>query len=310
MEQHDSAWLDYFRARGYPDALPLAAGMEGAVYRLRAGTVAKVWGRAGIGDLRQLAEFYADLRSARLPFATPEIVAVEQFAGKAATIERELLGDNLNDRLGAPTPVPDKAAQRCILDVLSALASITPTSASRALSVLNESVGPWAGHDTWSATFTALIDRRVKRFGDQLRRSVDRFDEKYDRVRIWLAGRTPSMSVIHGDIFPNNIFVDDDLRPVGLLDFGFLSTAGDPASDASTACGIYDMYGPTAPETDRLLLAAVSRELGHDPQRLAIYRAAYAMTTSNAYDSTGRDGHFAWCCRMLNRADIVAALGL
>jgi hypothetical protein len=40
---HAKEWLDHFARIGYPAAQPLAAGVEGAVYRLGRGMVAKVW---------------------------------------------------------------------------------------------------------------------------------------------------------------------------------------------------------------------------------------------------------------------------
>jgi hypothetical protein len=40
---HTREWVDTFRRRGYPGAMPLAAGVEGAIYDLADGTVAKVW---------------------------------------------------------------------------------------------------------------------------------------------------------------------------------------------------------------------------------------------------------------------------
>jgi aminoglycoside phosphotransferase (APT) family kinase protein len=284
--------------------------MEGAVYLLRDGTVAKVWGVRDTAELRRLADFYADLHQAGLPFATPEILEVERVDGKSVTLERELRGRTLRDRLGEPTPVPGAAAQACVLEVLSALASVPPSPASRALAVLDEPTGFWTGHDDWATALLALLERRVRPFVDQLRVSVEDFDRKHDRVRTLLREitDTSTLGVLHGDLVPDNILVDEELRPVGLLDFGFLSTAGDPAFDAGLTCGLFDMYGPASDESDRLLLALVSQKFGYDPRRLAMYRAVYAMLTSNMYSSTGQDGHYEWCCRMLNRADLVAML--
>ena len=44
VQQHDEKWLAYFVREGYPAVEPLGSGMEGAVYHLADGLVAKVWG--------------------------------------------------------------------------------------------------------------------------------------------------------------------------------------------------------------------------------------------------------------------------
>jgi hypothetical protein len=70
------------------------------------------------------------------------------------------------------------------------------------------------------------------------------------------------------------------------------------------------MYGPDASEIDRSLLTHFESALGYPLDRLLIYRAAYAIATSNAYDISGQDGHFAWCAAALNRSDVRAALAV
>jgi hypothetical protein len=57
------------------------AGVEGVVYRLGDGRVAKVWtGRPPSGLTRQV---YADIAQHRPPFATPEIFEVQEHEGVA-----------------------------------------------------------------------------------------------------------------------------------------------------------------------------------------------------------------------------------
>ncbi|HEY3504411.1 MAG TPA: hypothetical protein VGN37_16730 [Actinocatenispora sp.] len=68
------------------------------------------------------------------------------------------------------------------------------------------------------------------------------------------------------------------------------------------------MYGPDARRTDDRLTALFADRLGHPPELLLAYRAYYALIGANAYDPTGRDGHFAWCATILNRADVTAVL--
>ena len=43
MQEHSDVWIRYFREHGHAEVEPLAAGMEGAVYRVGNGSVAKVW---------------------------------------------------------------------------------------------------------------------------------------------------------------------------------------------------------------------------------------------------------------------------
>ena len=71
---HSAGWVAHFVQVGYPDARPLAAGVEGAVYDLGDGTVAKVWAHRRRADLQLWRAFYDDLAAGGLPFATPEIL--------------------------------------------------------------------------------------------------------------------------------------------------------------------------------------------------------------------------------------------
>jgi len=42
-----------------------------------------------------------------------------------------------------------------------------------------------------------------------------------------------------------------------------------------------------------MLDVAFLDRFGYDPRHFAIYRAAYALSTSNAFGSDGHDGHYA-----------------
>src|SRR5262249_9819584 len=90
---HTQEWLELSARRGYRGVTPLAAGVEGAIYDLGDSTVAKVWGQRREAELSLMQRFYADLASAGLPFATPEILAVEDVGGTAVTFERKLPGE-------------------------------------------------------------------------------------------------------------------------------------------------------------------------------------------------------------------------
>ncbi len=91
-----------------------------------------------------------------------------------------------------------------------------------------------------------------------------------------------------------------------MIDFGFLTTVGDPAFDAAVTASIFDMYGPDARDAE----ARLDARIGVDPRRAAIHRAAYAVVTATCFSPTGEDGHFDWCVAMLGRDDVLAVLPL
>jgi aminoglycoside phosphotransferase (APT) family kinase protein len=307
--EHSRDWLERFARRGYRDVTPLAAGTEGAIYDLGDGTVAKVWKQRRAAELSLMQRFYADVARAGLPFATPEILAVEDAGGTAVTFERKLPGQPLRARLDINDQQLDPAGARCVTTVLRALASVPATTSMRQLPVLDEAEPLWASAADFPAALLNLLQRRVSRFGDVLRRDLPDFDVRYARLQEQLRALDPVPdTALHGDLVPDNILVDHELRPLAVLDFGFLTTAGDPRLDAAIAAAVTNMYGPHAPRVTRALTAQLAADLGYPASALLIYQAAYAVATASAFTADGSDGHFAWCIRQLGRADVTAVL--
>jgi aminoglycoside phosphotransferase (APT) family kinase protein len=300
---HTRRWTDYFASQGY-EARALAAGVEGAIYDLGSGLIAKVWRERAAVDLERLQRFYADV-------ATPEIVSVQQIDGTSVTYERKLPGEPLQQRLKPDDREIGPAAVRCVLDVLRALATVRVTSSMRNLAVLDEDQSLWSNAQDFGVALISLLNRRVARFGDVIRGHLPDFDCRFGALQNRLATMSACPdTVLHGDLFGGNILVDDELRPLAVLDFGFLTTAGDPRLDAAITASIMNMYGPHAPSITRDLTARISDDLSYPAEALLIYQACYAVATSNAFTPDGSDGHFAWCIAQLRRSDIAEALGL
>ncbi|QDG53954.1 aminoglycoside phosphotransferase family protein [Persicimonas caeni] len=308
----EKQWLEYFRARGYPDATRLAAGMEGAVYSLVPGElVAKVWFHRGADTLRPLAAYYDRLSRANHSLRTPKIHRIDTVDGVAITTEDFLPGTPLDQHLVSTAKRPKPQAVDALVEVLSTFLSIGEASEFRQVFVLDETESFWEGSDRWSDSIGGLLRRRVARFATQLEREVSKLDALLEATHSFLESRdNATMSVIHGDLCPANILVNDDIEPVSVLDFGFLSTVGDPAFDASITSAIFEMWGPCARELDEQLTTTMQRAFGYDRDTLLAYRAVYALLTSNAYAPDGTDGHFRWCVEMLDRQDVRDALGM
>lgn len=309
MQEHSTAWQEEFVALGYPDARPLAVGMEGAVYRLDAGWVGKVWAQRPASALRRLQRCYGSVAGWAGALQLPEIRDVLTIRSTTVTIERLLPGTPLSARATEPSATLPPPVLVALLTTLRGLAALPATASMRALPVLDEPRPLWHGRDTWPAALGGLIERRVARFGPLLRPQIVAFDAKVARLLALLAASdVPALTLIHGDLVPANILGGAASQPLAVLDFSFLSTAGDPAFDAAITASICDMYGPHARDHERQLDAAIAAEFGYDPQVITRYKAAYALITSNAYDPLGQDGHFAWCVRLLQRPAVTALL--
>jgi Phosphotransferase enzyme family len=307
---HCQRWIDHFAGQGH-DATPLAAGVEGAIYDLGRGLVAKVWRERRPAELEAMQRFYADVAAAGLSFRTPVILEVGQAGGRSVTYERKLPGRPLQELLGADDRELAPAAARCVIDVLRALATVPATSSMRQLTVLDEYQPLWAAAGTFRAALLGLLDRRVARYGHVIRQRLPDFDQVYTSLRDRIAALAAAPdTVIHGDLLGGNILVDQDARPLAVLDFGFLTTAGDPRLDAAITASVMNMYGPHARQITRALTARFARDLRYPADVLMIYQAAYAVATSNAFTPDGSDGHFAWCIDQLRRRDITDALSV
>ena len=286
-------WRSAFEPLGLVPVQEIGSGMEGTVVRLEGDLVAKVWHAADADDLAVRQRFYADVADA-LPLLTTRMLDVVRVGEQWASIEPLLHGTPL---AGPPTP----AAVEAVADVLAALASVAPTRAMTTLGALpgEPPLDVSAGFEQGLA---ALVEHRVN---PVLAAAVPDFHGVVASVTSALRSLTPAPpALVHGDLIPANVLLDGAGRPSAVIDFGFLTTAGDPAFDAAVTASIFDMYGPSARSAEALLDA----RLGVDPRRAALHRAAYAIVTATCFSPTGEDGHFAWCVAMLARPEVLAVL--
>jgi len=304
----DERAIELLRGRGWAPGAVLGAGMEGTVVDLSVELVAKVWHGRTREDLTALVEFGVALSQASVPFATPRVVDVLEGDDLVITIERKVQGESL--RPGGTTPPATASAEVAQLlgDVLAGLSQAVVSPGLAVLPILPGEPS-FEGSASFSSSLADLVDRRFRGCPDLLRREVADIDGLVAAVVDGLRNLTEPdpIGLIHGDLVPPNILVQNG-GVSGVLDFGFMTTLGDPQFDAAITASIFDMYGPHARASEDILSREFLDRFGQHPQRYGLYRAAYAVITNAYFGTDGLDGHFAWCARMLTRPDIRAAV--
>lgn len=289
----------------------LGSGVEGVVYRLRPGTVAKVWTSKSAAELEPMRRLYADVDAANPPIRTPLIQEVLVLDGAAVTIERELPGAALQGRLDTSAEELPSYAVDAVVQCLLTLRTVPPTEALRALPVVGEPAPFRSAGDDFPSALMSLLERRVEACEKQLTAALPDFRQRFDALLAGIATlESHADTVVHGDLFGANIHVDHDCRPVAMLDFGFMTTAGDPRFEAAVTAGIMNMYGPHAERITWQLTDEIARQLDYDPAVLVLYRAAYAVATSTLFGNDLTDGHFRWCVGQLSNRRTADVLGV
>lgn len=287
----------------------IGSGMEGHVFDLGSDRAAKVWYAKTPDEIMPLQSFYKIVHGLHLPFDTPLITEVHDSPGGTVSIERALQGTPLSEVVFRDEQVPPPFTTEAVMSVLVALRDHPVRNPQCALPILG--IRP-PDATTVNGSLSALLDvarRNVDRFGDQLRRSVRDFDWILEQAVQQVSQFSGTgLRAVHGDLCPPNILLDPDRTVSAVNDWGFLSHFGDASLDASIACGSYNLYGQHYRSNDDYLISVCTDRHGYDRQRLLVYRALYAILTSNAYSEGGTDGHYGWCVDNLNRDDIREAL--
>jgi thiamine kinase-like enzyme len=110
--------------------------------------------------------------------------------------------------------------------------------------------------------------------------------------------------LIHGDLCPSNLLVNDEHEINALLDFGLLTMVGDHLFDLATSWVFFDMYDELKAQARNRYLAMLLDRLGEQVRgKLYRYLLIYSILSANTYSSPCSDGHYYWCVANLSNQD-------
>jgi aminoglycoside phosphotransferase (APT) family kinase protein len=266
-----------------PSAL-IAEGGESWVYALDARRVLRVLRRPrDVNALERQRTFLAEI-DGRLPFATPRIEVIDPQG--EWTIERRLPGTSLLVLMRQIGGSERQAALRSYAESVDAIGTITLPD--RPYGQILDDDPLTAG--TWRAYLRLGLERFIAWNGKAIAAAGGDVEDLRAKTlaRLGDVDDRPPKALVHGDYFPGNVLVGDDLRVSGLVDFSFWTLTGDPLIEVIGTPVFLEMNEEATTEDIAFVRGIILERHGDAVLRPArFYRAYFAFAMADPGNSEG-----------------------
>ena len=230
----------------------------------------------------------------------PRVLVHGEIDGTAYSIDRLILGRSLIDMLPELSGDRRRAALDSYLDGAEAIGTL------RVKGPLYGEIlaDPPMQRSTWTEFLLDRADAALAKSTGRLAADVAGFDDLVAEIRQRIAALPPQVDrrLVHGDYFPGNVMIGEDLVVSGVLDFGTLTVMGDTAMDVVSAIIFIEVVPAGEAEDTAYLTARAVRTRGAGfIDLLRAYRAYYALRLA-PYAEADDPRLYAWCVRTLGRS--------
>jgi Ser/Thr protein kinase RdoA (MazF antagonist) len=238
----------------------------------------------------------------RLPFAVSQIEALAPDGGW--TVERRIPGTSLLVLLRRLAGPDRTAALTHYAEAVDALAAVSfPGRPYGQMLAAAPTTAP-----TWRAYLRRGLDGFIAANGSAIARHCG--DPARLRAQaLELLGDVPDVPpkvLVHGDYFPGNVMIGDDLAVTGLVDFSVWTIVGDAGYDAVSALVFLEMVAEATPADIALVRRIVLARHGDAIVAAGrFYRAYFAFAMADPANAAGPyPGLWPWA-----RANLAALAG-
>ncbi len=281
------------KAFGVTETDLLGAGWESTIYALGTSQVLRI-PRPGAGSedqLRTQAALTASLPP--LPFAVPRVQEISRIDGHLYVIEDRIPGRAMVAVLPELTGARRATALRAYFAAAEAMSAATAAPDAPFGDLLRD---PPRRCDRWVDYLTArvreaaddpVLAAAVPDLAGVARRFIARLEAIPEPVRC----------MVHGDIWPPNVMMSDDLQVTGLIDFSFTTRIGDHVMDLAGASHFL-LATKASSQADHDVVQALILER-HGPKvmdRAQLYAVWFAFDFAYNHDDAGV---FAWCVNLI-----------
>ena len=284
----NAAVLDCF---GLTEANRLWSGWESSIYALNPAQILRIPHPEPEVEarVRARAAFTAGLPV--MPFDVPRVREIKYVAGVLVAIEDRIAGRALVDILPELIGERRRQALAAYLEVAEAMAAMTTEGEYGDLLV----PAPLR-----CAHWGEYLAKRLEVFAadEVLASAVPGFAEMVARLKArLLALPDPEKRIVHGDIWPPNVMMDEGLRVIALIDFSFTTRVGDTVMDLASALHFIRIGNPNAAEDYGYLMGLIEARHGATVlDLLALYGVWFAFSFAYNHDEPVV---FPWCVSMI-----------
>jgi Ser/Thr protein kinase RdoA (MazF antagonist) len=218
-------------AFGVTEADLLGDGWESTIYALGSGQILRIPRPEAMSEtqVRAQAAFTAGLPP--LPFAVPRVREIARLDGQLYVIEDRIPGQSMAALLPGLSGTRRATALRAYLAAAEAMsvAKIPGAAFGDLLLDRPRRCDRWADYLT-ARVRTAAEDQVLAAAIPDLAGIADRFIARLETIP------DPAPCIVHGDVWPPNVMMNDDLEVTGLIDFSFTTRIGDHVMDLAGAC--------------------------------------------------------------------------
>lgn len=284
------------RAYGLSAANLLGAGWESSVYALGTTQILRLPhpGPGVEGQLRARADFTATLPP--LPFKVPQVRDVAMADGQLVVIEDRIEGRTMAQMLSNLSGPKRHVALDAYLAAAETMAKLTTPGQAYGDLLIEQPLR----RARWADYLIARLERAVA--DEALAADVPGLAGIAARLAARLdALPDPEPCVVHGDIWPPNVMMNDALKVTGLIDFSFTTRIGDHVMDLAGAAHLLALNNPHATDDHAYLMRSIAARHGHDAmERIGLYAAWLAFYY--AFHHEDKDTYH-WCLALIRRFD-------
>jgi aminoglycoside phosphotransferase (APT) family kinase protein len=275
----------------------LGKGSESQVYALDPTRVLRIYPPgASFAAIQARHGFYTQLAARQPPFVIPTVLDHGVADEHPYTIEQRMHGHDFARILPQLTGRDRARALRSYLDLAAQIGMIQFPDAPFGELILPGTLQ----RDTWPGFLWDRVQQTLQRSRSDVEHDLPQLDQLLSEfhTRLLPMLTLQAKSLVHGDYFPGNVFIDDTLTVYAVGDFGYSTVVGDPRMDIAGAIVFLEVVeGYQAADTQLLLRSVQRGSAGVSADIIELYRLYYSLYFSHC--KRDDPNTYAWCIRNL-----------